>query len=87
LPDNRWNGAPVIYSIIPRPSSDELKLIVLMRRDCEVLSARARGDETATPAPKRSPETRAKIAAKMRGNQNRKSKPDVPPSNRRAAYG
>jgi len=56
------------------PSTDELKLFTLMMRDCDVLRARELEDETATPAPKRSPEARAKIAAAMRGNTNRKSK-------------
>lgn len=73
------------YSPFPNPSIDELKLLALMRRDSDALRARALEDK---PAPKRSPETRAKIAAAMCGNSNRKLKPVVSPtSHRRANYG
>jgi acetyl/propionyl-CoA carboxylase alpha subunit len=58
--------------IAPKSSTNELKLFALMQRDCDVLRARAIEDEA--PAPGRSPETRAKIAAAMRGNSNRKIK-------------
>jgi hypothetical protein len=66
------------------PSIDELKLFALMKRDGDVLRTRAL---EAKPAPKRSPEARAKIAAAMRGNSNRKLKPVVSPTHRRTAYG
>jgi hypothetical protein len=69
-------------------STDELKLFALMRRDNDVLRARELKDEV-TAAPRRSPETRARIAASMRGNTNRKFKTAAvsPVANRRAAHG
>jgi hypothetical protein len=78
----------------PEGSTAELKLFALMARDCDVLRARELEDE---PAPGRSPETRAKIAAAMRGNANRrklKPQPVVSPTlaaqavkHRRTSYG
>jgi hypothetical protein len=67
-----------IYSPPNQPSSTDLRLIALMKRDRDVLRAREIADKP--PAPGRSPATRAKISAAMRGKTNRKLKAAVPPA-------